>query len=323
MFSLKEILVTFQQRIEELTFPVGPVHLYDSIRYFLEAGGKRVRPALCLLGNQLFDDIQEDAFQAGIAIELFHNYSLVHDDIMDSAPLRRGRPTVHMKYNLSVALLAGDVLLINAFSYIHQVQHIRQNAVRVLFSNTTIQVCDGQQMDLNLADSVLTRVSYADYLEMITMKTAVLLAAGLQIGAMIGGANKKSQELLYTFGKYLGIAFQLQDDYLDTFGDPALTGKQAGGDIMENKKTALLVKAMEMGSPVQQRSLEQTIGNNDADKVSRTTQLFQDTGADRWLLAEIAHYTALASDCLTTIDVPDYRKAPLIELIDMLLVRKY
>ncbi|MCW3465813.1 polyprenyl synthetase family protein [Chitinophaga nivalis] len=322
MNTLAEVTALYQTHFNNLIFPSGPPLLYDSIRYFLNGGGKRIRPVLCLLGNQLFNEIHEDAFHACHAIELFHNYSLTHDDIMDSSPLRRNRPTLHVKYNTSTAILAGDVLLIHAFTQINHLRELYKQPIAALFTTTAQQICEGQQMDVNFEATDLAAISYADYLQMITYKTAVLLAASVRIGAIIGGATPQQQADSYDFGKNLGIAFQIQDDYLDAFGDPAQTGKQPGGDILENKKTALLIKTMELSNTSQQADLRAAMQQDGAEKIAAVLQLYKACGADKWAMQTIGEYTAAARNYLDQISVPPHRKSALTELSNQLLERK-
>src|SRR5258706_5373260 len=246
MHSFELLSEKFALHFDKKHFPDEPSSLYGPNGYFLKLGGKRVRPVLVLLGNELFDEINPDAWHVATAIELFHNFTLIHDDIMDAAPLRRGLQTVHHKYGANTALLAGDVMLVVAYEYLNKIHagHIR--SIISLFSKTAKEVCEGQQLDMDFEK--MNPVSLNDYLHMISLKTSVLLAASLQMGAILGGAGDGNQEHLYEFGKNLGLAFQIQDDYLDAFGDPVKFGKQTGGDIVSNKKTFLFIKAMEVAT---------------------------------------------------------------------------
>ena len=227
-------------------------------------GGKRIRPILCLMGNELFDTINPDAYTVATAIELFHNFTLIHDDIMDKAPLRRGMQTVHEKYGEPTALLSGDVMLVVAYDYLNKIKSNHIHKIIQLFNKTAKQVCEGQQLDMDFEKQETVHLS--DYLKMIELKTSVLLAASLQLGAILGGAQEGNQRHLYEFGKNLGMAFQVQDDYLDAFGDPEKFGKQVGGDIMSNKKTFLMIHAMEAGSKTQVNELNQLIIDNSQTK---------------------------------------------------------
>src|SRR5579871_2155319 len=246
MKSFEELSEQFLERFNTKHFPAQPENLYEPADYFLGIGGKRIRPVMCLMGNELFDNINEDAYHVATAIELFHNFTLIHDDIMDKAPLRRGRQTVHEKYGEPTALLSGDVMLVVAYDYLNKINTSYLHKIIHLFNKTAREVCEGQQWDMDFEKQ--QNVSLEEYLKMIELKTSVLLAASLQMGAILGGAGDGNQKHLYGFGKNIGMAFQVQDDYLDAFGDPEKFGKQTGGDIAANKKTFLLIKAMEQAS---------------------------------------------------------------------------
>jgi geranylgeranyl diphosphate synthase type II len=302
-------------------FPDQPSGLYDAASYMLGVGGKRIRPVLCLMGNELFTDIQPDSWKIATAIELFHNFTLIHDDIMDKAPLRRGNPTVHAKYNESSALLAGDVMLLRAYEYLNATDaRIVQSQIGLL-NQTGRQVCEGQQLDMDFESS--ESVSLSDYLHMIELKTAVFLAASLQMGAMVAGADESDQTHLYAFGKNLGLAFQVQDDWLDAFGDPEKFGKQTGGDIILNKKTFLLVQALETANAQQKGNILQVLDYSGPDKVKKMLVLFNACGVDR--AAQIAQqkYMEQAATHLDSIRVPSERKIPLRELAAYLLQRNF
>jgi geranylgeranyl diphosphate synthase type II len=295
--------------------------LYEPNGYFLKLGGKRVRPVLCLMGNELFDEVIPDAWQVATAIELFHNFTLIHDDIMDKAPLRRGMPTVHTKYGESTALLAGDVMLVAAYDYLNKIQSSTLHPILSLFNQTAREVCEGQQLDMDFEKK--EEVSMAGYLQMIELKTSVLLAASLKMGAILGGAGERNQNLLYLFGKKLGIAFQVQDDYLDAFGDPGKFGKQVGGDIVANKKTFLLIHAMEMATVAQQKELKQLMTDNAPGKVARVLQIFTDCKVDEWALQLKDKYLDEALQHLEDIAVLSKRKQPLKELAEFLVKRDH
>ena len=246
MRSFQQLSSDFKSYFETDHFPAQPASLYEPGRYFLNIGGKRIRPVLCLMGNELFDDIHDDAWKVATAIELFHNFTLIHDDIMDKATLRRGMQTVHYKFGESTALLSGDVMLIVAYEYLNKMNHPYLQRILSLFNTTAKQVCEGQQLDMDFEKQ--PSVKLEEYLTMIELKTSVLLAASLQMGAIIGGASAHNCNHLYQFGKNLGIAFQVQDDYLDAFGNPEKFGKDVGGDIRQNKKTFLLLHAIEVAN---------------------------------------------------------------------------
>ena len=319
MQSFETLSKLFAEKFDTRHFPEQPASLYEPNEYFLKLGGKRVRPVLCLMGNELFDDIIPDAWHAATAIELFHNFTLIHDDIMDKAPLRRGKQTVHTKYNDSTALLAGDVMLVRAYEYLNRISSAYLSKVLTLFNKTAIEVCEGQQMDMDY--ELQANVSMNDYLRMIELKTSVALAASLKVGALLGGGGVGNQNLLYEFGRKLGIAFQVQDDYLDAFGDQSKTGKQVGGDILANKKTFLLIHAME--SPSHKKELEQLIKTNPNDKVEKVVAVYKDCKADEWALQLKNKYFDEALTHLDDIAVLSKRKEPLRELALFLVQRDF
>jgi geranylgeranyl diphosphate synthase type II len=311
----------FALHFEKRQFPAEPASLYDPNDYFLKLGGKRIRPVLCLMGNELFGDIKEDAWHAGSAIELFHNFTLIHDDIMDKAPLRRGMPTVHARYGENTALLAGDVMLVTAYEELNKMGPEYMQSILFLFNKTAKQVCEGQQMDMDFEKK--EKVNLDEYLRMIELKTSVALAASLQIGAILGGAGERNQNLLYDFGKKLGIAFQIQDDYLDAFGDPAKFGKQVGGDILANKKTFLLLHALDTANDKQQKELLSLLATDQQDKVARVLQIFRDCKVDKWALQLKEKFINEAMDHLEDVAVLSKRKEPLIALAAFLVKREY
>src|SRR4051812_17850698 len=280
MHSFEELALEFKKKFEIKHFPVEPESLYSSCDYFLAQGGKRVRPVMCLMGNELFDTINPDAWHVATAIELFHNFTLIHDDIMDAAPLRRGMQTVHTKYGDNAALLAGDVMLIVAYDYLNKINVSYLRKVLSLFTKTAREVCEGQQMDMDFEKK--ENVVLDEYLHMIELKTSVLLAASLQMGAILGGASEGNRQHLYEFGKNLGIAFQVQDDYLDAFGDPEKFGKDKGGDIRQNKKTFLLIQALQIAGDEQKKELQQLMQNNHPDKVQHVLNIFKACAIDEW-----------------------------------------
>ena len=321
MHSFEELSRDFSQQFSTRHFPEQPFSLYDPAEYFLGIGGKRIRPVLCLMGNELFDLINPDAFPVATAIELFHNFTLIHDDIMDKAPLRRGMQTIHEKYGEPTALLSGDVMLVVAYDYLNKIKPIYLQRIIHLFNKTAKQVCEGQQLDMNFEKQ--EAVQFSDYLKMIELKTSVLLAASLQLGAILGGAQEGNQRHLYEFGKNLGMAFQVQDDYLDAFGDPEKFGKQVGGDIMANKKTFLMIHAMEAGSERQVKDLRSLMAENPPDKVNQVLQIFRESAIDKWAFELKEKYIAEAFKHLDEIAVLSSRKQPLKELAHFLIQREH
>lgn len=321
MRSFEELSLSFSTRFEADHFPSTPDTLYVPNRYFLKLGGKRVRPVLCLMGHELFDELNEDTWQLATAVELFHNFTLIHDDIMDQAPLRRGLPTVHTKFGVNTALLSGDVMLIKAYEYVSRISTKHQSEVLHLFNQTAREVCEGQQLDMDFENR--DQVAIDEYLRMIELKTSVLLAASLQLGSMLGGATQRNQERLYEFGRKLGLAFQVQDDYLDAFGDPEKFGKQVGGDILANKKTFLLIHALEVADPSTKAELMQLMQENPADKVARILGVFRKTGVDAWALELKKRFLNEAMSALDDIAVLSVRKKPLIDLAHYLIQREH
>ncbi len=321
MHSFTELAKAFASFFNTNHFPEQPATLYDPNRYFLELGGKRIRPLLVLMGNELFDDIKPDAWPVANAIELFHNFTLIHDDIMDNAPLRRGMATVHEKFGSHTALLAGDVMLVKAYDYLNQVD--KSIAYRIIkwFNLTATQVCEGQQLDMDFEKR--NDVNLDEYIDMIALKTSVLLAGALRMGAIIGGASQRNADHLYEFGKNIGIAFQVQDDYLDAFGDPEKFGKQVGGDIRANKKTFLLINALAQASGSQEQAIRYLLQTDDADKVGQMLTLYKETGADKVTRELQQQYFDKAMYHLEEIAVISTRKKPLLELAEFLVAREH
>lgn len=319
MQSFISLSIAFEEQFTKRHFPASPANLYDASQYILGIGGKRVRPVAVLMGNELFSDVDPDAYNVANAIELFHNFSLIHDDIMDKAPLRRGLPTVHVQYGDSTALLAGDVMLVAAYEYLNKIKTDHLHKIIHLFNKTAKEVCEGQQMDMDFEKR--PSVSMDEYLDMITLKTSVLLASALQMGAVLGGAGLGNQQHVYEFGKNLGIAFQVQDDYLDCFGDPEKFGKQPGGDILSNKKTFLMIHTMDVANDLQKKELTSLLATNPVDKVARVLQLFRDCKADVWAASLKEKYYNEALKHLEDTAVLSSRKTELAGLAEYLLQR--
>jgi len=321
MFSFEELVSQFGERFNGRHFPETLPSLYQPAEYFLELGGKRIRPVMCLMGNELFDTIHPDTWQVAMAIELFHNFTLIHDDIMDRAPLRRGMQTVHEKFNEPTALLAGDVMMVAAYEYLSKVNAGHLRKVFAVFNKAAREVCEGQQMDMDFEKR--SAITLDDYMQMIVLKTSVLLAASVQMGAMLGGSGAGNQEHLYQFGKNLGIAFQIQDDYLDAFGDPVKFGKLPGGDIRANKKTFLTIRALEVANAAQRSELLHLLDGDTGDKVAKVLQVFADSGVDKWAKSLKDKYLNLALKHLEDTAVISSRKRPLEELALFLVQREY
>ena len=286
-----------------------PKELYLPIKYSLELGGKRIRPALLMLANNLFNGKDEAAINAALAIEVFHNFTLLHDDIMDDAPLRRGNDTVYKKWGSNIAILAGDVMFVNSIQLLAKSDSNKLQEILTLFNTTAVEVCEGQQYDMNF--ETLQNVSIDDYLKMIELKTAVLLAASLKIGAILGSASKEDAHHIYEFGKNLGVAFQLMDDILDLYGDPEKFGKQVGGDIIANKKTYLLLKAQELATGDVKKQLEFSLNStalkNEA-KVEKIKELFNQLNIRQLAESEMNLFYNTAISHLDSIDAPIDKK---------------
>jgi geranylgeranyl diphosphate synthase, type II len=321
MHSFLEFSKSFEEYFKVRHFPEEPSSLYDPAEYFLGLGGKRIRPVMCLMGNELFDEINPDVYPVATAVELFHNFTLIHDDIMDRAPLRRGQPTVHTKYGEPTALLAGDVMMVVAYDYLNRVNSLYVKKIINQFNITAKEVCEGQQLDMDFEER--DSVNMDEYIKMITLKTSVLLASSLKLGSILGGAGERNQYHLYEFGKNLGIAFQVQDDYLDAFGDPEKFGKQIGGDILANKKTFLLLHAKETANASQKAELELLLKGNPADKVDRVLNIYRESSVDEWALQLKNDFLQKALFHLDEIAVVSLRKKPLEDLASFLIQRDH
>ena len=290
MNELPELTKAFERVLGELELPQKPELLYEPVSYTINNGGKRMRPLLVLLGCKIFSEDISKALHPSVAIEMFHNFTLVHDDIMDRAPLRRGKPSVYQKWNDNVAILSGDAMMVKSYQSLVQTRKEVLAEVLDIFNLTALEVCEGQQHDMDFEER--DDVSISEYLEMIRLKTAVLLAASLKLGAVIGGASKKNAQKLYDFGLNVGIAFQLQDDILDVYGETAKVGKQKGGDIIANKQTYLLIKAKELASEKQTNELNSWLNNShpESEKVEAITALYQTLNVRELAEAEMWKY---------------------------------
>ncbi len=308
--------------IKQLSFPNEPSALYDPLRYILSLGGKRMRPVLTLMGCNAFGADVNAALPAALGVEVFHNFTLMHDDIMDNAPLRRSKPTVHTKWNSNIAILSGDAMFVESCRLVMQSPNASVRPVMDVFTKTAIEVCEGQQLDMDFES--MDEVSINQYIEMIRLKTAVLLGGALKIGAIIAGANDSDANHLYDFGVNLGVAFQLQDDILDVFGDADKFGKQVGGDILSNKKTFLLLTALNKASGTTKDSLLKWINVSDQpqEKVKSVTQIYNLLSVREQAEAKMNELYDVAISHLNSIPIPDANKKPLKDLAASLMVRQ-
>jgi geranylgeranyl diphosphate synthase type II len=323
MTSLTDLQEIINTEIDQLNFPVHPAELYEPIKYILAIGGKRMRPALLLMACDLFGGDVKKAVPSALAIEVFHNFTLMHDDIMDNAPLRRGKTTVHEKWNKNVAILSGDVMLVESYKLLMQVDDHLLRTNMTIFNETAAGVCEGQQLDMEFEKR--TEVHIDEYINMIRLKTAVLLGGALKIGALIGGANEKEAALLQTFGEQIGIAFQLQDDILDVYGNPEKFGKQVGGDILSNKKTFLLIKALELADAEQSAALNKWFSATHfapSEKIEVVTGIYDQLNIRHHAWETMHQYADKAFNALDTINLPTKRKQYLRGFAKGLMVRE-
>jgi geranylgeranyl diphosphate synthase type II len=300
-----------------------PINLYEPIEYIIGLGGKRMRPLLTLMASEVFDADYKKALPAAMAVEVFHNFSLVHDDIMDDAPLRRGHETVHEKWDLNTGILSGDAMLILAYQYFEQYEPVIFRDLAKLFSKTALEVCEGQQWDVDF--ETRDNVTIPEYLKMIEYKTAVLVAAAMKMGAIIAETSEQNADLIYDFGLNLGLAFQLQDDYLDAFGDPKTFGKQVGGDIIENKKTYLYLKAMAFSNKEQASQLMNLFSDHlddNVDKINWVKEIFNNSGASVATQQAIEDYTFKAFATLEKMNIEEDKKMILRVFGENLMSRK-
>lgn len=303
--------------------PKQPENLYVPINYILELGGKRLRPVLTLMTAEIFDTDHKEALDAALSVEIFHNFSLVHDDIMDDAPLRRGQQTVHEKWDINTGILSGDAMLIMAYQLFENYEPKTFQALAKLFSKTALEVCEGQQYDVDF--ETRDDVTISEYLKMIEYKTAVLVGAAMKMGAIVAKTSEENKESIYQFGRLLGIAFQLQDDYLDAFGDPKTFGKQIGGDIIENKKTYLYLKALEYLDADKKRQLEQLYSvqlEDNKDKIETVKQFFEESGSAKATQNAIEEYTNKAFKVLDDLTISEEKKQLLKDFGMGLMTRK-
>jgi geranylgeranyl diphosphate synthase type II len=321
MKSLATYSAYLETALQQDHFPGQPANLYDPLRYFLKLGGKRMRPMLSLMACKLSGSPMEKALPVALAVEYFHNFSLIHDDIMDAAPLRRGQATVHEKWNTNIAILSGDVLLVKAYDYLASYDAETFLQLFKVFNQTAVEVCEGQQMDMDFEQRA--EVNESEYLEMIRLKTSVLLGCALQMGGIVGGAVQKDAQLLYEFGEQLGLAFQIQDDLLDLYGESAQVGKQIGGDVLANKKTLLSISAKRAASQNQLAALQEIENTSDPlIKVERTQKLYTELGARAYCETQMEFHHNQALSALENMELSN-SKTELIELANFLFTRAY
>ena len=322
MDFLKKYNQVLQEYLDSAVAQKEPRQLYDPIKYILSLGGKRLRPVLTLMVCDFFGTDFKKAIHAALAVELFHNFSLIHDDIMDNAPLRRGKKTVHEKWDVNTAILSGDAMLILAYRFFENYEPQMFQELARLFSETALQVCEGQQHDMDF--ETRDDVTLVEYIKMIDHKTAVLLGAAMKMGAIVAGVSESDKDKIYQFGRNLGIAFQLQDDYLDVFGNPETFGKQVGGDIIANKKTFLYLMAIGQGSSQQSEELEHLFSINPkdpTDKISTVKEIFLTSGAAEATRDEIEKYSNHAFSLLEIINISEEKREMLREFGNSLMQR--
>ena len=322
MKTSKEILGMVSDYLSSLPYDRQPSGLYEPIRYVLSMGGKRIRPSLMLMAYNLYKENPEAVLPQACALETYHNFTLLHDDLMDNADMRRGHQTVHRKWNANTAILSGDTMLILSFHRMMQCPEHTLKAVMETFTETTLEIDEGQQMDIDF--ETRDDVQEEEYIEMIRLKTSVLLACALKIGAIMAGAPKEDVDRLYHFGERMGLAFQLQDDFLDVYGDPAVFGKAIGGDILCNKKTYMLINALNAADESQRKELLEWIDADHPDaqqKIAAVTALYNIIGVDKMAQAKIEQYFAEARACLEEVNVESDRKQVLRDYTDAMMHR--
>ncbi|CAM2829344.1 polyprenyl synthetase family protein [Flavobacterium frigoris] len=323
MHAIDQFQDFFITYLEKQTITKEPENLYEPIAYILGLGGKRIRPVLTLMTTEVFNGDYKKALPAAMAVEVFHNFSLVHDDIMDDAPLRRGNTTVHEKWDINTGILSGDAMLILAYQYFEQYEPAVFMQLAKLFSRTALEVCEGQQWDVDF--ETRDDVTIPEYLKMIQYKTAVLVAAAMKMGAIVAETSEENANLIYEFGLNLGLAFQLQDDYLDAFGDPKTFGKQVGGDIIENKKTYLYLKAIAFSTKEEVAHLLHLFSmqlEDNVAKIESVKKIFNLSGASKATQEAIHDYTFKAFETLEKMDIEEDKKNVLRAFGDNLMGRK-
>lgn len=320
MHTPTELQQIIENAIPQLAYPSNPANLYEPIKYIMSLGGKRIRPVMVLMAAELFTNDVLKAVDVALAIETFHNFTLVHDDIMDNAPLRRGKQTVHEKWGVNNAILSGDVMMVEANKHLSKVDISILKPVLDTFNQTAQGVCEGQQLDMEFEHR--NDVSIGEYIEMIRLKTAVLLGGAMKLGAIVGGADEKNAELLYQFGENLGVAFQLQDDILDVYADPEKFGKQVGGDIISNKKTFLHLKAKELITTTEENHILVGLHENNTQKVEAVTQLYNQYGIKELATKKMQRYLDNAYQALDNLGVNESRKTNFRQLVKQIMERE-
>ena len=319
-----EILVKVNEFLDNLRYDRKPNGLYDPIKYVLSMGGKRIRPTLMLLAYNLYKDDPESILMPACALETYHNYTLLHDDLMDNADVRRGKTTVHRKWNANTAILSGDSMLVLAYERMSNCGAKYLKDVLDVFTETALEIGEGQQYDMDF--ETRNDVTEGEYVEMIRLKTSVLLACAIKIGAILADAPKEDQKNLYKFGELIGLAFQLQDDYLDVYGDAKVFGKKIGGDITSNKKTYMLINAFNRANDVQRKELESLIGAKTFDrdeKIAAVTRLYNEIGIDKLAQQKIEYYFEQSRKYLDAVNIDDSRKSELALYAQKMMKRKY
>lgn len=323
MYSALQLLDKVNSYLTELQFSRTPDGLYNPIKYVLSLGGKRIRPVLMLMAYNLYKDNVSQVMPQAIALETYHNYTLLHDDLMDRSDMRRGKATVHKIWNENTAILSGDAMLVLAYQFLAQNASVHLREVLDLFSQTALEICEGQQYDMEF--ETREDVTTDEYIEMIRLKTAVLLAASLKVGAVLGGASKEDADALYDFGVQVGVAFQLKDDFLDIYGNPEVFGKNIGGDILCNKKTYMLIKALEHADEAQKKELQYWILKkeyNPQDKIKAVTKLYDEIGIRKICESKMRVYYAQGIECLSKVSVSDDKKHELKNFAEHLMYRE-
>ena len=322
MKTANEILQLINRYIDEMPYNRQPASLYEPIRYILSLGGKRIRPTLMMLAYNLYQEDPESILPQACGLETYHNFTLLHDDLMDHADMRRGNPTVHVKWDANTAILSGDTMLLMAFKLMMQCPQEYLHAVLDVFTETTLEIDEGQQCDISF--ETRDDVREEEYIEMIRLKTSVLLACALKIGAILGGASASDAENLYKFGEQIGLAFQLQDDFLDVYGDPKVFGKTIGGDILCNKKTFMLINAFNKADEAQRKELEKWVNAVNPDpqqKIAAVTTLYNNIGVDRLAEERIRYYFDESRKYLAAVQVPEESKQELKAYTDKMMKR--